>query len=162
MGVGLGEGVGAGVGVGVGVGLGEGVGVGLGEGVGVGLGAGGGVGEGLGAGLGDGLGEGTGVGVGLGAALLLPPHPATTSRAEKNEMRASALKPGAKVIRIVTSKRTNLEGTESSTLLASGLHLFALGKLRNRGIKRISPQKPLSPPPCRQERRACYAAGVFQ
>jgi hypothetical protein len=172
VGVGLGEGVGAGVGVGVGVGLGEGVGVGLGEGVGVGLGtgvgvglgAGVGVGEGLGAGLGDGLGEGTGVGVGvgLGAALLLPPHPATTSRVEKTEMRASALKPGAKVIRIVTSKRTNLEVTESSTLLASGLHLFALGKLRNRGIKRISQRKPLGRPHVEQERRACYAAAVFE
>jgi len=62
----------------------------------------------LGAGLGDGLGEGTGVGVGLGAALLLPPHPATTSRVENTEMRASALNAGAKVIRIVTSKKDKL------------------------------------------------------
>src|SRR5215472_13491880 len=162
VGVGVGLGEGAGVGVGVGVGLGKGVGVGLGAGVGVGLGAGGGVGEGLGAGLGDGLGEGTGVGVGLGAPLLLPPHPAHTSRVEKTEMRANALKPGAKVIRIVTSNKTKLEGTESSTLLASGLHLFAPGKLRNRGVKRIAPAKAPGLAPCRQEQRACYAAAVFK
>jgi hypothetical protein len=99
VGVGLGEGIGVGLGLGVGVGLGDGLGVGLGAGVGVGLGDGAGVGDGLGAGLGDGLGEGTGVGAGWGAALLAPPHPATTSRVEKTETRASALKPVAKVMR---------------------------------------------------------------
>src|SRR5215831_18699958 len=97
---GVGVGVGDGVGVGLGEGVGDGVGVGLGAGVGVGLGDGAGVGDGLGTGLGDGLGEGAGVGVGLGAALLLPPHPATTSKVDKTEIKASALKPGDKVIHI--------------------------------------------------------------
>jgi hypothetical protein len=73
------------------------------------------------------------------SVFLLPlPQPAASITAATMAHKTGAFKLTLNVLFMVTSK-AKLEVMEASTLLASGMHLFAVGKLRNT-LTRTGPQ----------------------